>query len=1254
MKGKIRLVWIMPLILGALIAIFMVVSPILISGAIEKFHVKLRAEETIENLTGGTANIGTLSAALFPIPHIVINNSRVKIPGRLDLKVDKVEIYPRIFYLLQGKMLLSSLNLKGADASVVVVHSKKKGKPVNLKSIKIPTIWFALPPLNSLSLERCKVSLYSPKKDKPFLVIHPLNLKASLNHNRLNLKLRLKTGYSEEVYLKGKGDLLLNNADAKVEITNLRPHLWLKELLPHPPKGFKKGTFNFIGHLKKRGSDILAQGTASIPMLTFKTKETTKEVSLSLPKAQGTWEGNKKGWTLNLKEIHLQYPPAKMGITVVKRKKEASIVLRAAQLDLGALRTWLKQVPPVYHYLHNLFDIVHQGTARNLTVGFHGKSFKEISNIRRLSVDGEVEHALVMIPKVKLPVREVRGTVHMENATIVGSNLEGLFASSTKVSNGKFSLLSLKVKKNHMHPFHISLDAYGNNTIADLLPVLKRLIHNREILKELNRIDAQCSARLHLYLGDYLEALHADARVEELKGVVNYKAIPFPVHFLKGSGRYHNSTIEWQGIEASLGNTTVSHFSGSLSPLSGNPTLQIRELKGSLEMQEIRYWLQRYPVLHPYTVIFPSIEGRLEVKSCRLKGPLTKPEKWRFNLMATPQDLNFSFTLVPFPVTLMGGTLTFTERLLKMDRVAATGGMSKMKVSGWLKDYIGKPTAAEVRYSGTMGGPLYNFIVQLSETPKSLWLKTPFETTGAWSWKGGLTHTLKGKAFWSSGEKATVDLTSSKEGIFVKNASLMARGTRCDSTITIPFDNIEPIEISFEGRLNYRDVENVFLDHGFLVEGGFIEGKGFFASVDLKRPKRSLMKGWLKMKNIKTDGYLIKNFEAEGTPKGLTLNNLTFMYGEEEFKAKLNLILSTPLNLTGIIQGSVLRIPHQKAEVKAQKGRPTGKTQEEKPRRTVHWERYLESIEGTLTLNIGKIEYGNYTIDHFLGTFNILGERAGVEVDMRKGEVCTIPVTGRVKLPIRNRGQSTYEIRIPKRKLSEEEQPRFEKVIPCLFPELKGKALIEGPFRVWGDIKGRDSGDHEVLKRLHGYLKVKSNPKKELGIIHKFNLVSKLLNVLNPLDMAQNLTKITVDGIPFTKLIVSLKFEGETWPIEEMALDGPALKIVATGKLKKTGTEIDATILVGMLKTVSRIIKNIPLVKTVVKHVLGGKHGSIISIPVQVSGPINDPLVVPMSPTTVGSEVFGIVKRTLGLPVKLLSPLIPSEKIEDNKTQHER
>jgi hypothetical protein len=113
--------------------------------------------------------------------------------------------------------------------------------------------------------------------------------------------------------------------------------------------------------------------------------------------------------------------------------------------------------------------------------------------------------------------------------------------------------------------------------------------------------------------------------------------------------------------------------------------------------------------------------------------------------------------------------------------------------------------------------------------------------------------------------------------------------------------------------------------------------------------------------------------------------------------------------------------------------------------------------------------------------------------------------------------------------------------------------------------------------------------------------------------------------------------------MEECFIDGASMGIACDGEIDLAEQKINLVILVAPFKTVDRIVKKIPLISTV----LGGK---LVSIPFRAKGDLDDPMVIPLSPTAVGSGVLGVMQRTLKLPITLIQPLLPDE--EDNKGQN--
>jgi hypothetical protein len=70
-------------------------------------------------------------------------------------------------------------------------------------------------------------------------------------------------------------------------------------------------------------------------------------------------------------------------------------------------------------------------------------------------------------------------------------------------------------------------------------------------------------------------------------------------------------------------------------------------------------------------------------------------------------------------------------------------------------------------------------------------------------------------------------------------------------------------------------------------------------------------------------------------------------------------------------------------------------------------------------------------------------------------------------------------------------------------------------------------------------------------------------------------------------------------------------------------------VLVAPLANIERVIGAIPLLGDVF-------GGTMVALPVGVSGDIRDPTIVPLGPRAVTDQLLGIFERTLKLPGKLV------------------
>jgi hypothetical protein len=126
--------------------------------------------------------------------------------------------------------------------------------------------------------------------------------------------------------------------------------------------------------------------------------------------------------------------------------------------------------------------------------------------------------------------------------------------------------------------------------------------------------------------------------------------------------------------------------------------------------------------------------------------------------------------------------------------------------------------------------------------------------------------------------------------------------------------------------------------------------------------------------------------------------------------------------------------------------------------------------------------------------------------------------------------------------------------------------------------------------------------------------------------------KLDDQGFPYREMTLAGQFDGGRFIVEEASIQSDALGLAANGWISTTDYSCQLTVLVAPFGRIDRLVRKVP----VLGYIVGG---TFTSVPVGVSGDVRDPLVVPLDPKAVGSQVLGIFERTLKLPAKLVTPV---------------
>jgi hypothetical protein len=170
----------------------------------------------------------------------------------------------------------------------------------------------------------------------------------------------------------------------------------------------------------------------------------------------------------------------------------------------------------------------------------------------------------------------------------------------------------------------------------------------------------------------------------------------------------------------------------------------------------------------------------------------------------------------------------------------------------------------------------------------------------------------------------------------------------------------------------------------------------------------------------------------------------------------------------------------------------------------------------------------------------------------------------------------------------------------------------------------------QLLENLRGPLEMTFSN----GVIERDKLVSRILEVLNVTEIVKGrLPDLGSTGFAYTTITLRGRFQDGNLIIDEFFMDGETLTLVGSGEIDLDKRTLDAQLLAAPFKTIDTIVKYLPGIN----YLLGG---SLVAIPVGVSGSLDDPSVMVLSPTAIGSSIYNLAERAITSPFKLFKKII--------------
>lgn len=606
---------------------------------------------------------------------------------------------------------------------------------------------------------------------------------------------------------------------------------------------------------------------------------------------------------------------------------------------------------------------------------------------------------------------------------------------------------------------------------------------------------------------------------------------------------------------------------------------------------------------------FQPVTGRAQGRVKLALGP----PGWSVGVDISKSDVAVQVRDLPDPVRLGGGTVEIDRDKVKLDRAAVSLLDASAVASVTFDDFKAGPRARGTIAEGIVGENFLAWVWQLARLPEGFELKTPIRVAApriAWRPDGAVE--VQATAQFDAGPSVAVDIGWASGALDIRRATV--KDARSDAELALRAKD-RLLEGRFAGSLNSASVAAML--KRAMSPSGAVAGDLRF-TIDREQPRRTSATG-----NLKGEAFdlaaltgwplAIDRIDLASDEAALHVREATVRWSGQRATLRGTLtrsargpVIDAQIDSPGINLDALAR-PEAKSTADPQPKPAAGG----KDAASRLWPL---PVTGQIAVRADFVQRRRHKIAPVAATLSLEERRA--HLDLKQAQLCgiSLPLT----LEATPQGYSA-SVRIAAQK------QQLEQTAQCLSEQ---DVVITGLFDLNADVRTQGTLA-ELPKNLKGTVRADVHD----GRVMKFALLGNILSMTNVASlMKEGGPQLDQKGFPYRELIVSGSVAEGRFNLQEGAFHSDALGLAADGWISLTDYSSRLTVLVAPFSRVDELVRKVPLVG----YIIGG---AFTSVPVGVSGDIRNPLVVPLGPGAISSEVLGIFERTLKLPVKLITPV---------------
>ncbi len=683
------------------------------------------------------------------------------------------------------------------------------------------------------------------------------------------------------------------------------------------------------------------------------------------------------------------------------------------------------------------------------------------------------------------------------------------------------------------------------------------------------------------------------------------------------SGRFLSTgenTLEITGLSLAGGRSSLTDLSGRV--IWGKaPSLEITSGRSVIFLQDIAERLSGIETVRDALKSVKSLKGTINLTGFTFAGPLLHPGRGTMEASGTVSKITVDAQSLPGPVTVDRGTFK-----AEMDRISVTNAQAKFLDASFVTSILisgpGQPAySIDVSISGNTGPAAVQWASAKFNLPPELTLRAPLSITQTRfrKQKDGKTS-LRGTLQVQNGPLVSTDIYWDEQELRIKQFDIQDEGSK--ASLTLRRRN-RLLDVSFGGSIHEQALNRLFEKSSF--RHGSIQGD-LKAHIVMDKPQESTAEGSLEGKDILIPWAFkspldVKSIRLSASGKTVTVESSDLLLADMHFALAGAITASAQQYLVdGDLGASAVSIEALRSALgeAERKDAPGTKPDEARNKKQL-------PLQGTLRVKADSLSYGKIILNPVQAVVVLAPNE--IKVENLETALCGITIHGTLAFFGRD---ISVDIK------PEATGQQMEPTLVCLIGR---DQKISGIFDLSGSLSARGKPD-DLVSSIEGSATFIARE----GHIYQQLALAKILSVVKISNLVQGRgSDLGAKGLPYRSISIKTGLKNGELDLTEVVIDSSAMNIVGQGRIDLKDSTIRMTVLVAPFTDIDQIVSKIPVVNYILQ-------GTLVSMPVAVSGRINEPDVQLLPAADVGEGVLGILKRTLKAPVKIVEPVLPGER----------